>query len=119
MDDARVWAFEDSLWKADARHYRESIDEACLMVIPQPPYVVAGTQAVAAVADTPRWTEVMFSDQHISRPQEGIIVIAYSVDASRPDDQPYQAHCTSTYRRLAHDEWRVIQHQQTPKLVVG
>ena len=33
-------AFEESLWTADATHYRESIDEQCLMVLPKPPFVM-------------------------------------------------------------------------------
>jgi hypothetical protein len=118
MDDDRVWAFEESLWTADEAHYRESIDEACLMVVPQPPHVLAGDEAVRAVADTPRWSEVRFSEQRVSRPQEGLIVIAYAVAAARGEER-YVAHCTSTYRRLEHELWKVVQHQQTPPLVVG
>jgi hypothetical protein len=34
------------------------------------------------------------------------------------DDETYEAHCTSTYRRLSHEEWRVVQHQQTPRLAI-
>lgn len=116
MDDDRVWNFERSLWTADAEHYRESIDQECLMVLPAPPFVFDGTAAVKAVASTPRWTDVRFSDERISRPQEGLIIIAYRVEATRGDEH-YTAHCTSTYRRLSHEEWRVVQHQQTPPLV--
>jgi len=31
-------------------------------------------------------------------------------------DERYVAHCTSTYRRLEHEVWKVVQHQQTPPL---
>jgi hypothetical protein len=119
MEDDRVWAFEDSLWKADFEHYRDSIDRECLMVVPQPPFVLAGYDAIEAVSNTPRWTQVEFSDQHIARPQEGLIVVAYGVHATRDDAEPYQAHCTSTYRRLAHEQWVVVQHQQTPKIALS
>lgn len=119
MEDSRVWAFEESLWKADFEHYRESIARDCLMVVPAPPYVLAGYDAIEAMANTPRWQEATFSDQHVSRPHEGLIVIAYSVEASREGEQPYSAHCTSTYWRLGHENWVVVQHQQTPKLVIG
>ncbi len=119
MEDERVWAFEESLWTADAAHYRESIDDSCLMVVPQPPFVLESEAAVAAVSDTPRWSSVAFSEQRIVRPQEGLIVVAYKVEASKPDADAYVAHCTSTYRRLAHEEWKVVQHQQTPPLVSG
>ena len=118
MEDARVWEFEESLWTADAQHYRESIDDECLMVLPAPPFVYTGEQAIQAVTDTPRWEQVELSDKQVSRPQEGLIVVAYHAKASR-GGEAYDAHCTSTYRRLSHDEWRVVQHQQTPPLKMG
>jgi hypothetical protein len=119
MDDDRVWSFEESLWTGDAEHYRELVDRECLMVVPAPPFVLQGEQAIEAVADTPRWSRVTFDDRRIVRPQEGLIVVAYSARAEREGGDPYEAHCTSTYRRLAHDEWRVVQHQQTPPLIAG
>ena len=112
MDDNRVWHFEESLWTGDAGHYRALIDEECLMVLPMPPFVLAGGDAVAAVADTPRWTSVTFSNQRIARPEEGLIVVAYHIKANR-GDKGYTAYCTSTYRRRDHDDWQVVQHQQT------
>ncbi|MBW6531086.1 DUF4440 domain-containing protein [Sphingomonas sp. RRHST34] len=117
MEDGRVWAFEESLWTADAEHYRESIDESALMVVPQPPYVLESEAAVEAVSRTPRWDAVRFSDQRIVRPQEGLIVVAYKVEASKGGGKTYVAHCTSTYRRIEHERWTVVQHQQTPPLV--
>lgn len=113
MDDDRVWQFEESLWTGDAEHYRASIDEESVMVVPTKPFVVTGMQAADAVADTPRWESVTFTNEQIMRPQEGLIVIGYTAEAVRGEER-YVAHCTSTYRRLAHEEWRVVQHQQTP-----
>lgn len=113
MDDARVWGSEEGLWTADPEHYRAVVDDDCLMVLPDKPYVFDGEAAVAEVSRTPRWDDVAFQDQKVSRPQDGLIVIAYRVDASRGEDR-YAAHCTTTYRRLAHDDWRVVQHQQSP-----
>ncbi len=115
MDDDRVWTFEESLWTADPEHYRASIDDACLMVLPAPPFVLSGAEAIKAVAATPRWDTVQFADTRIARPEEGLIVVAYHVDASRGDER-YTAHCTSTYRRRGHEDWQVVQHQQTPPL---
>lgn len=119
MDDARVWAFEDSLWRADETHYRESIAPDYLLVVPAPPYVLTGEQAVEALAGTPRWTSVDFSNRHVSRPHEGLIVIAYHIEAEKPDAQRYSADCSSVYLRIEHEVWRVVQHQQTPRLAVG
>lgn len=118
MDDGRVWAFENSLWTGSAEHYRDLIDEDCVMVLPTPPFVLQGAGAIAAVASTPRWQAVDFSEGHIVRPQDGLIVVAYHARASGSGDQAYEANCTSTYRRLGHDDWRVVQHQQTPPLKV-
>jgi hypothetical protein len=112
MDDNRVWNFEESLWTGDAEHYRALIDEKCLMVLPTPPFVLGGDEAIAAVSDTPRWTAVEFAEQRIARPEEGHIVVAYHIKASR-DEETYAAYCTSTYRRRGHDDWQVVQHQQT------
>jgi hypothetical protein len=113
MEDDRVWSFEQSLWTGDAGHYRELIDDECLMVMPTKPFVMTGKQAIAAVADTPRWSTAELSDRQVMRPEEGLIVIAYHARASRGGGTSYEAYCTSTLRRLAHDKWRVVQHQQT------
>jgi hypothetical protein len=117
MDDDRVWNFETSLWTCDAEHYRQSIDSTCVMVLPEEPYVMTGAQAIDAVSATPRWTKVELTHRCVSRPQEGLIVVAYQAHAERDGVSPYQAYCTSTYRRLGHEDWRVVQHQQTVPLV--
>ena len=119
MDDDRVWVFDESLWIGDAEHYRELIDDACVMVLPQQPFVLTGVEAIAAVANTPRWSAVAFSEQRIVRPQEGLITIAYKAEAKRDEAPGYTAYCTTTMRRLEHDVWRVVQHQQTPRVAAG
>ena len=119
MEDARIWAFEESLWTADAELYQSCVDDCVVMVVPQPPYVLHGQQAIDAVKDTPRWSRVEFSEQTVSRPQEGLIVIGYRAHASREGGDGYEAWCTSTYRMLGHANWRVVQHSQTPPLAVG
>lgn len=118
MDDERIWSFEESLWVGDRKHYHDLIDDECVMVLPQAPFVFAGVDAKEAVAHTPRWASVTLSDRQVMRPQEGLIVIAYSAQAEREGISPYQASCTTTMRRLGPDEWRVVQHQQTPPLAV-
>jgi len=115
MDDTRAWAFEHDLWVGDPAQYERLIDPECLMVLPDGGFVFTGPQAIAAVQATPRWAAVAFRSQQISRPEEGLIVLAYRADARRAD-QAYSAYCTTTIRRLAHDEWRVVQHQQTVPL---
>lgn len=118
MEDARLWEFEKRLWTGDAGHYRATIDKDCVMVIPAKPFLLSGDQAIAAVSDTPRWTEVEFSEQKVARPEEGLIAIAYHAHARR-DEEHYEAFCTSTLRREGHDDWKVIQHSQMVPLAMG
>lgn len=116
MDDQRVWAFEESLWTGNAENYRDKVDECCLMALPAEPFIFGGPEAIAAVADTPRWSSIEFQNSRISRPQEGLIVIAYTAHAAKDGGDGYVAHCTSTYRRLEHEVWRVVQHSQVVAL---
>ena len=118
MDDDRLWGFEQSLWLDGPDNYREKVDGAVVMMLPQPPFLFAGEQAIEAVASTPVWQRAELSDRHVSRPQEGLIVVGYRVRAERDGHAGYEAHCTSVIRRLEHEVWRVVQHQQTPALVV-
>ena len=119
MEDNRIWEFEKSLWTGDAETYRDLIDDACVMVLPEQPFVFSASQAIEAVADTPRWSDVAFSEQQVMRPQEGLITIAYKAEANRDGASGYVAYCTTTMRRVEHDVWRVVQHQQTPPLAIG
>lgn len=112
MDDDRVRDFETALWIGGEDVYRRSIDPDCLMVVPAAPFLLSGAEAIAAVSKTPRWTTVEFDDLRIGRPQEGLIVIAYGVRAAR-GEEAYSAYCSSTYRRIEHERWQVVQHQQT------
>ena len=116
MDDDRIWAFEDRLWRADAQHYHDAIDAECLMVIAAPPYIMTGMEAADVVSKTPRWSTVEFSEQRVSRPQTGLIVIAYRVLAAKEEASPYDARCTSVYHKTDADTWTVVQHQQSPVL---
>jgi Na+-translocating ferredoxin:NAD+ oxidoreductase RnfG subunit len=119
VDDDRVWTFEESLWIGDAEQYHTLIDDACVMVLPEQPFVLSGEQAIEAVSNTPRWSTVTFSEKQVIRPQEGLITIAYKAEAGRDGADGYVAYCTTTMRRLEHDVWRVVQHQQTPTLAVS
>lgn len=118
MDDDRIWEFEESLWTGGAEHYHEAIDDECLMVLPAEPFVLTGRQAIAAVLETPRWSKVDLSERQVLRPQEGLIVVAYRANAAKEGRDGYEAYCASTYRRVSHEEWRVVQHQQTLRPIV-
>lgn len=118
MDDDRIWRFEEKLWLGDAETYRALIDDECVMALPTAPYVFTADAAIAAVASTPRWSEVSFTERKVQRPEEGLIVIAYRVEAQR-DDEAYTAYCTSSIRRRGHEDWLVVQHSQVIPPVAG
>jgi hypothetical protein len=117
MDDDRVWAFEKDLWLGNGDVYRKGIDPEARMALPEPPFIFSGEHAIAAVEATPRWSNVAFEDGTIARPQYGLIVVAYTAHAQQDGHDAYVAHCTTTYRLNDDHGWRVIQHQQTPKLI--
>jgi len=115
MTDERIWNFERSLWTADSDEYRHTIARDGIMVVPQKPFVLAGHKAAEAMAQTPRWDSVEFSETKVARPQGpdgGLIVIAYKAEAKR-GLIGYTAYCTSTLLREGEDDWVVVQHQQT------
>ncbi len=115
MDDDRIVEFERALWIGGGDVYRRRVSRDCLMVVPEQPFLLRGEEAIGSVEATPRWSEVDFSDFEITRPQDGLIVVAYHVDARRGEER-YSAYCTSTYQRRGEEDWVVIQHQQTPRL---
>ncbi|TCD06486.1 DUF4440 domain-containing protein [Erythrobacteraceae bacterium CFH 75059] len=113
MDDSRIWEFEQELWTGPAEAYDRKVSDAVVMALPHDPWLLDGAQAREAVKATPRWDEAEFLDRRVERPQEGLIVIAYRVRAKK-GERSYHALCTSTLRRLEHEVWDVVQHQQTP-----
>jgi hypothetical protein len=118
MDDDRIWRFEEKLWLGGEEVYHALIDEECVMALPAQPHVFDRTAAIEAVAHTPRWSEVRFSEQRVQRPEEGLIVIAYKAEAKR-EGEAYEAYCTTTMRRRGHEDWLVVQHSQLPPLALS
>lgn len=118
MKDKHIWAAEKRLWTGVADEYETQIDETCLMVVPADPFILEGSEAVDAMAQSPRWADVAFENPHLTRPVRGTIVLAYHAVARRDGAGEYRAHCTTTWRRFAKGDWRVIQHQQTPPLTL-
>jgi hypothetical protein len=109
-DDA--WARERRLWLEGAEAFEALVADACVMAF-APVGLLTGAAIRAAVAGAPRWAEVSFEEAALERPDADTLVLGYRARGRRPDAAPYQAYCTSTYRRLA-GGWRLVQHQQTP-----
>lgn len=115
MEDQRAWAIEESLWTGEPSTYPDLIDPFCLMVIPAPPHILPADLALRSMSKGQRWTRVAFAETHVSRPEEGLIVLAYRATANKDDGTNYVADCTSTWRRQGHEDWKLVQHQQTPQ----
>ncbi len=119
MEDARIWQMEEKLWHGGDEVYETLVDENVVMALPAEPFIFSRDSAKAAVKNTPVWEEVRFSDQKVSRPEEGLIVIGYQVEARR-GDETYRCYASSTMMRRGHDDWTVVQHSQVvpPKMAV-
>ena len=114
MDDERIWNFERELWVGGPEAYERQVADDVVMALPDAPFLYDRQAAIEAVKDTPRWDRVDFEDRRVERHQEGLIVIAYRAKARREGGEAYSALCTSTLLRREHEDWAVIQHQQTP-----
>ena len=112
MNDDRLWDFERELWTGGAEVYESKVAEGVVMSLPAAPFLYDRRAAIEAVRKTPRWDSVEFTETRVER-HDGLIVIAYRAQARR-GEQNYDALCTSTLLRRGHEDWVVIQHQQTP-----
>ena len=118
MEDARIWEMEEKLWHGGEDVYQALVDDEVVMALPAEPFIFSRQQAIDAVKNTPRWEDVRFSDQKVSRPEEGLIVIGYHVEARR-GGETYRCYASSTMRRRGHDDWTVVQHSQVLPPRVG
>jgi|GEM_PF-1091174 len=114
-DAAEVVALIEAEGRKAVAEYRTLIDEDCLAIIPAEPFLMTGPAVIRAAGEGARWRVVEIEHGRIARPQEGLIVAAYHARASRPQHEGYTAWCTTTYRRRGHEDWKVVQHQQTPE----
>ena len=111
MEDERIWAMEEKLWRGGDEVYDRLVDENVVMALPAEPFLFSRDEAKAAVKDTPRWEEVRFSEQKVTRPEEGLIVIGYHVEAKR-GEETYRCVASSTLMRRGHEDWTVVSHSQ-------
>ncbi len=112
-NDDELWSMEEQFWTGGLPHYEHSLDASCVMAFPAPAGILAGAAIVEGLKGAPRWLSVAMTDRHLAHPAPELSVLAYRARGVRPGAPPYEAYCTSTYRRAA-DGWRLVQHQQTP-----
>lgn len=106
------WQDEEALWTMGAAEMRRRLHPAGLAIFGTTEIVdVAG--AMAVVERAPRWTSARLFDRRLSQ-SDDVVVLAYRVAALREGTE-YQALCSSVWVRMG-DDWKLIQHQQTPVL---
>ncbi len=113
MDDARAWEAEERLWLEGAEAYADLLHPACVMAFVPPVGILRGEEIGRSLEGAPRWEAVAMTERTLARPDEGTSVLGYRARGRRAGSEPYEAFCTSTWRRGA-DGWRIVQHQQTP-----
>ena len=111
MSDETLWRVEEAFWTGGDEAYRD-LDPACLMVFPGVGILDAGA-ARDGLKQEPRWTGVTMTDQRLGRPADGLATLTYRARGERAGSAPYEAWCSSSYRREGQG-WRLFQHQQTP-----
>ncbi|MGR3320684.1 MAG: nuclear transport factor 2 family protein [Pseudooceanicola sp.] len=105
-----IWQVEEILWTGGTDAFRKRLDRECLMAFPGVG-VLEGDEILDSLKDAPRWQSVEMDDRH-STGDEDVIVLSYRAVAIRDGDAPYNALCTSTWRRTAKG-WRLLQHQHS------
>ncbi len=113
MTDAEFWQIERELWLGGPEVFRRWVARECLMVFPDPVGILSGPTVIESIAPGPRWQAVNFSVTAVRRLGAEVAVLAYRVEATRPNGVPYAAFCSTTYVQQAGDWW-LMQHQQTP-----
>ncbi len=106
-----LWDLERRLWLDGEPRYRAALDPACMMTFGFG--VLAGEAIMESLEAAPRWTSVDMAERRLTRPGDDLAVLAYRATGRREGEPPYEAWCSSTYRRDG-PRWRLVQHQQTP-----
>jgi hypothetical protein len=114
LPDEAVWDLETRFWQGDEAFYDAWLAAQALMVFPDPTGILDRTAILASIRGTPRWTDVRFTQDRLTRPAAGVVVVAYRVEARREGhDAAYAAWVSSTYTR-SDGVWSLALHQQTP-----
>ena len=64
---------------------------------------------LSALENAPRWERADFSRTQFSQPSDEVVCLAYRAVGTRAEGEA----CSSTHVKAGED-WRIIQHQQTP-----
>jgi hypothetical protein len=97
---------EERFWTAGEDLYGKAFDPASGIALPPPTGIIAGAGIARRLAGPPRWSPAAMTE---SGPLFKRLVRA-RVGGARTAGRrrlPYDAYCTSTYRKAADDRWRL------------
>lgn len=114
MTDEDAWRVEESLWTGLPSEFADRVSAHCLMAFADPVDVISGTEAAEGLNALERWATVEMTAKQLTRPGEGLVILAYRAEGQRDLAPAYRAYCTSTYHRSDGGRWLLVQHQQTP-----
>ena len=110
-----LFGIEEGFWLKGAAHFRDHLDERCLLAFPQAGEMhgLFDRETVAATA-TPdnRWRDLTMGHRQLLELGE-VAVISYRADVTRADGEPYAALVSSGYVRRGSD-WKLAFHQHSP-----
>lgn len=95
------------------RFYEEVLADDVVMLFPGGTRV-EGRAAVLDSMGGPPWAWYRLEDVAVRELGAAAAIVTYGVTAQRPGSEPYNALCSSAYRRDAAGAWRLVVHQQTP-----
>ncbi|OHB31730.1 MAG: hypothetical protein A2790_02630 [Phenylobacterium sp. RIFCSPHIGHO2_01_FULL_69_31] len=111
-----LFQVEQGFWLAGKDHFRQHVDESCLLAFPQAGEMhgIFSNQQVAETVTSPtRWRDLTMSNRLLLEVTDDVAVISYRADVTRADGEPYSALISSGYVRRD-GGWKLAFHQHSP-----
>jgi hypothetical protein len=111
-----LFAIEEGFWLSGEDHFREHLDDECLLAFPQMEEMhgVFLLESVAASASMPnRWKDLKITDRTLLQATNEFAIISYRANVLRADGQPYSAIVSSGYADRK-SGWKLAFHQHSP-----
>jgi hypothetical protein len=110
-----LWQIERGVWTGDGAFLQTNLTDDALLAFAPPLGLLCKAQAVASIAELPRWQRVEIEDGHAIFMSDCTVLLVYRARGWRDDSgEPYTARIVSTYVRRR-GRWMLVFHQHTPE----
>lgn len=109
----KLWQLEEDFWLKGLEIFESHLGKECLMAFSKPIGIINKEEVMKGMRGAPRWSSLTMNNRRVAEINPNLIVIGYEARAKRGETE-YRAICSSTYIFI-NDDWRLIQHQQTPE----